>query len=154
MSLDVYLKVPSTNSVPVGERIYIRADGRNLEISREEWSRRFPDRAPVIIPASFEDVDDELTVFDGNITHNLGNMAEAAGLYKPMWTPEEIGITKADQLIEPLTDGLVRLVSDPERYKNLNPSNGWGTYDGLVEFTRDYLEACIRYPDATVNTWR
>jgi len=35
------------------------------------------------------------SVYDANITHNLGAMAEAAGIYKHLWRPEEIGITKA-----------------------------------------------------------
>lgn len=48
-------------------------------------------------------------VFGSNITHNLGEMAEEAGIYKHLWRPEEIGITKADQLIAPLREGLARL---------------------------------------------
>ena len=45
-------------------------------------------------------------VFTSNITHNLGKMAEAAGIYKHLWCPEEIGITKAKQLIQPLKKDL------------------------------------------------
>ena len=33
--------------------------------------------------------------YSANITHNLGKMAEEAGIYKHLWRPEEIGITKA-----------------------------------------------------------
>ena len=29
-------------------------------------------------------------------------MADEAGIYKYLWSPEEIGITKAEQFIEPL----------------------------------------------------
>jgi len=42
------------------------------------------------------------TVYDANITHNLGEMADEAGVYKHLWRPEEIGLTKAAELIEPL----------------------------------------------------
>lgn len=34
-----------------------------------------------------------------NITHNLNSMAGAAGIYQHLWRPEEVGVTKARQLI-------------------------------------------------------
>ena len=55
------------------------------------------------------------TVFDANITHNLCAMAEEAGIYKACWRPEEIGITKAAQLIEPLRNGIARVIAQGER---------------------------------------
>ena len=93
-------------------------------------------------------------VFDSNITHNLNTMAEKAGLYKHLWRPEELGITKASQLIEPLTKGLELLESDPEQFKKYNPPNGWGSYEFLVAFVRRYLEACKDYPNADVSADR
>lgn len=90
------------------------------------------------------------TVYDANITHNLNSMAEAAGIYKHLWRPEEIGITKAGQLVEPLRDGLALLLSDPERFKEFDPENRWGDYDGLVDFVRSYKAACEENPNATV----
>jgi hypothetical protein len=89
-----------------------------------------------------------------NITHNLNEMASEAGIYEALWRPDEIGITKAAQLIEPLKAGLDNLESDPERFQNLNPSNGWGSYEGLVSFVRDYLQACEETPDAEVYVSR
>ena len=94
------------------------------------------------------------TVFDYNITHNLGKMAEEAGIYQAMWRPEEIGITKAGQLIPLLETGLTMLNADPDRFKQFNPENGWGSYDGLVRFAEKYLEACKENPDATVRVSR
>jgi hypothetical protein len=89
-------------------------------------------------------------VFDWNITHNLTKMADEAGIYMYLWNPEKVGITKAEQLIEPLTKGLQLLKSDPRRFNRLNPDNGWGTYEGLVEFIESYLLACIENPDAEI----
>lgn len=94
----------------------------------------------------------ETEVFDYNITHNLCEMADEAGIYKHLWRPEEIGITKAEELIEPLKKGLELLKSDPERFKKLNPDNGWGDYDGLVRFVEQYLKHCISWPDAVIHT--
>lgn len=94
-------------------------------------------------------------VYDRNITHNLGKMACEAGLYSYLWRPDKIGITKAEQLIEPLRAGLQRLLEGgPDKFKEFNPSNGWGDYDGLVAFVTEYLSACEQNPDAEVSVSR
>ena len=56
----------------------------------------------------------EITVFDRNITHNLGKMADKAGIYYALWRPEEKGRTKASELVPVLEKGLKRLRSKPE----------------------------------------
>jgi hypothetical protein len=93
-------------------------------------------------------------VWDGNITHNLGEMARAAGIYMHIWRPEELGFTTAGQLIEPLNAGLSALRSDPERFWGYNPENGYGTYESLVRFVTSYLAACREHPNALVKTKR
>lgn len=92
--------------------------------------------------------------FSDGVTHNLIAMAEAAGIYKHLWRPAEVGITKASELVEPLREGLRLLESDPARFKQFNPPNGWGNYDVLRGFVRQYLEACREYPDAEVYACR
>jgi hypothetical protein len=90
------------------------------------------------------------TLYEANITHNLGMMARKAHLYLALWRPDEQGITVAAQLIPLLEDGLKQLEERPDFFKSFNPSNGWGNYDGLVNFTRKYLDACKQNPDAIV----
>lgn len=92
--------------------------------------------------------------FSSNITHNLGRMAEAAGIYQAIWRPEELGITKAGELIPLLEVGLKELESDPEKFSQYNAPNGWGTYERFVPWVRDYLEACKEHPEATVEVCR
>lgn len=89
-----------------------------------------------------------------NITHNLNRMASEAGIYEALWRPEEIGITRAEQLIGPLTNGLALLKSDPERFEQFNAPNGWGMYEHLVSFVEEYLNACKDNPDAEVRASR
>ncbi len=89
--------------------------------------------------------------YSGNITHNLGEMAEAAGIYNCMWRPREHGITKARQMIDPLRAGLALLRSDPARFEKYNASNGWGMYKHFVPFVAEVLAACEEYPDADVE---
>ena len=93
-------------------------------------------------------------IFSRNITHNLGAMAKEAGIYKCLWRPEENGITKASQCIEPLKAGLILLVTDPERFEQYNSPNGWGLYEPFVPFVTAVLQACCRYPDADVEVSR
>ena len=90
-------------------------------------------------------------VYDANITHNLGRMADEAGIYKHLWRPEEIGITKAEQLIEPLEAGLLLLKADPAQFEAFNSPNGWGLYKHFVPFVEGYLAACREHPDADVS---
>jgi hypothetical protein len=149
MSLDVYLTM-NGEQTPLGSGIFVREGGENKEITRAEWDEKFPGREPV--NANVETSDGE--VYSANITHNLNSMAREAGIYEQLWRPDEIGAKKASQLIEPLRAGLSLLKSDPERFKKFNPSNGWGTYEGLVTFTENYLKACEEWPDAEVYASR
>lgn len=89
-------------------------------------------------------------LFDFNITHNLVPMAKVCELYKPLWRPEELGITYAKELIPYLSTGLSELISKPDDYKQFNSPNGWGTYQGLVRFTTYVYLACLDSPDLLV----
>ena len=95
-------------------------------------------------------------VYESNITHNLNLMAREVSedFYKTLWRPEELNLTTAEQLIPMLTAGLNTLLSDPERFKKFNPSNGWGSYERLVEFVDHYLHACKETPNAEVRASR
>lgn len=154
MSLDFYLEQATP---PDAQRshsgIFIRDEGAMREISREEWDERFPGREPVMSKVSENDTG-PFEIFERNITHNLGRMADAAGIYRVLWRPEEIGIERAWQAVEPLKAGIAELRSNPRRFKALNPENGWGNYEGLLAFADDCLAACEQYPDALVRTCR
>ena len=148
MSLDVYLRQDGETHT-YENRIFVRRDGQTVELSREEWDQEFPGVEPVTLQRT-----ESNEVYSANITHNLTRMADAAGIYEPLWMPDEIGITKAGQLIEPLERGIALLRSDPDRFKAYNPENGWGSYDGFVPWVERYLDACREYPDADVSVSR
>jgi hypothetical protein len=93
-------------------------------------------------------------IFCRNITHNMGAMAQEAGIYQALWRPEEINCTHAEHLIPFLQRGLGLLRGDPQRFKKFNPENGWGSYDRLVEFTDAVLAACEQNPDAEIEVDR
>ena len=91
-------------------------------------------------------------VFSWNVTHNLGEMARACGVYNAMWRPEESGFKNAEDVIEELEKGLQELKSKPTYYKKFNPSNGWGSYDGFCESICKIIEACKENPKAKIET--
>ena len=151
MSLDVYLISDTPFERTPTSGIFLRENGSTREISREEWDRRNPGRELVVFRGE-EETTTEL--YHRNITHNLREMAEAAGIYQELWRPDEIGITHAKQLIEPLTRGLLSLWAEQAKFEGYDPENGWGNYEGLVAFVIDYLRACVRFPDAKVEVSR
>lgn len=153
MSLDVYLTIKGVAPSPSGSGIFVREEGETKEISRAEWDEKFPGREPFVV--TNEDCEDGGgEVYWRNITHNLNQMADKAGVYQCLWRPDENGITKALQLIAPLTEGVLLLKSDPTRFKAFDPPNGRGNYEGLVNFVEEYLKACEKYPDAEVSVSR
>lgn len=112
-------------------------------------------------------------VYDANITHNLGKMADKAGIYEALWRPYRLcnGYIKSDDynkeyefeskqvilakmLIEKVEKGLKQLKSNPEYYKTFNSPNGFGMYEHFVPFVREYLKALKKYPDSIVEVSR
>lgn len=96
----------------------------------------------------------DIQVFWSNITHNLGKMAAAAGIYDVLWRPDENGVTKAGQLVEPLKAGLAKLKETPDEFKIFNAPNGWGLYEHFIPWVEAYLAACEKWPEALVTVSR
>ena len=102
-----------------------------------------------------------VSIYSGNITHNLGKMAAAVvlsngmTLYDVLWRPDEqVGLKLSKDISELLDEGWNILLSDPEKYKTYNPENGWGSYDGLCDFVYKYRNACWDNPDASISVCR
>jgi hypothetical protein len=108
--------------------------------------------------------------YTSNVTHNLTKMASHAGLYNALWRPYRYaqGYVPSDDeydfeteqtiyardIIHALEHGLEMLLEYPEHFMQYQPSNGWGSYEGLIGFTYEYLEACKNYPDSMIHTDR
>lgn len=103
---------------------------------------------------TYENDGNETTVYDANITHNLGQMADKAGIYYALWRPEEKGWKFAKDIIKPLEKGLSKLKSKPEYFEKFNSDNGWGLYENFVPFVEKYLNACNHYPNAKISVSR
>lgn len=99
-------------------------------------------------------LEDMREVFHANITHNLSSLADAAGLYMHVWRPEEIGVTRAADLVAPLRSGIAWMETNEAQCREFNAPNGWGTYEQFLPWLRRYLSACEANPDALVEVSR
>ena len=89
-------------------------------------------------------------VFESSITHNLTEMAEAAGLYLPLWRPEELGVKSAGDLIPYLVKGIRIMKKNKEGLLKYSPKNNWGSFDDLLDVASTYLTACRQFPRAEI----
>ena len=144
MSLDVSLIVKTPISKK-GTGVFVRENGMNKELTVEEVREKFPNA--VIEENEFE----TKCVFDANITHNLGEMADAAGIYYACWRPKEIDAIKASDILPLLEKGFEDMKARPAYYKQFDSSNGWGLYVDFLPWVEEYLNACRKYPDAIIE---
>lgn len=131
MSLDYYL----ISKMPVEHKhtgIYIRENGETKELSKEEAEKKF--NKPV---EEYTSTDSNL--LHVNITHNLAKMAnqcevDGVSLYTLLWHPDEVLINGKPSIsyCQNILILYIELKTHRERYEKFNPSNGWGSYDSLL----------------------
>ncbi|MFD3777331.1 hypothetical protein [Streptomyces sp. NPDC058612] len=90
----------------------------------------------------------EVCVADiGNYTVNVARMwTDALG--------HSLGDLKeenAGDSLPVLTAAVDTLLAHPERYRAMEPSNGWGDYEGAVSYLRSLRDACLVHPKATIR---
>lgn len=77
----------------------------------------------------------------------------------PMWRLAEIDWDalegKDGETVGPrIKAAAERMRAEPEKFKALNPPNGWGDYDGLLAVLDDIVTACARSPQLVLRLWR
>jgi hypothetical protein len=50
-----------------------------------------------------------------------------------------------------IINALVRMTEEPDKYKAMNPDNGWGNYEGAMNFLSKILLSCIEHPKRTIR---
>lgn len=96
-------------------------------------------------------VEQEEEVYWANITHNLTEMADKAGIYQALWNPLENGYKYAKDIVEIVEEGLNDLKERPQYFEQFNSPNGWGLYEHFVPFVEKYLDALKEYPEAIIR---
>ena len=91
--------------------------------------------------------------YSANITHNLAEMADKAGMYEALWNPENIKAEPlASDIIPTIEVGLADLIARPDYFKTFDSPNGWGMYKHFVPFVTEYLAELKKDPTAKVST--
>jgi hypothetical protein len=85
----------------------------------------------------------------GNMTSNVASMWRLA-------SPDTDGLAGLDTMLageaaKHLSTAVLRMRADPDPYVALSPANGWGSYDGALEFLTQVLKACREHPWLTVS---
>lgn len=82
----------------------------------------------------------------GNYTYNCSPMlweANKASLSDLNGKPvEEVALV--------LSEGVAIMRADPERFRAMNPANGWGDYDSWLGYLDRIIDACNQYPGAVL----
>jgi hypothetical protein len=76
-----------------------------------------------------------------------------------MWRAAGCDIAECDgrpaaNFAEGLASAIEAIESDPDRYRQYEPPNGWGTLETTLKFLRDLLHACQCHPRTTVRVSR
>lgn len=88
----------------------------------------------------------------GNMTWNVNSMYYAC--LKDMDVELESMSdwnNKPSNEILPHIEGIIRIMeSDPNRFKAMNPENGWGNYEGALKWMKEIRIAILLSPDAAI----
>lgn len=88
----------------------------------------------------------EMPDYYKNYTYNVSPM-----FYDAIACPDGIrGLrgAKGRDCLPILTAAIEKMAADPEKYRTMNPKNGWGDYDGALETLRTLRAWCEQSPDA------
>lgn len=152
MSLDITIISPEPCIVK-STGIYIRDNGSTREATPEECLQKFPDVFNSLNEVPVQEYETN-EFWSGNITHNLGMMAgnclswDDYTLYDLLWRTEEPSFDKY-KYISALSYCLDTLKKDPEHFKKFNPENGWGTYEQLCDFVKEFIKALVSMPEGS-----
>ena len=109
-----------------------------------------------------EDVEQQTCL---NITHNMNKLVDECGklvdkeYYELIWTPDELlGVDNGKVPVSFVLQRLPALIADLFKYEKelvqYLPSNGWGTFEGLISFVCDYLKECYKHKEAYIYCCR
>jgi hypothetical protein len=90
----------------------------------------------------------ECEVYWANITHNLGEMWNKAGIYDDLYNSKG---KKGKDILNNLIIARDKMLMNPEYYKQFNAKNGWGIYDNAIKFLENLIIAIEENPESIIN---
>lgn len=91
----------------------------------------------------------EVEIYERNVTYNLADM-----YYKCI--DEKQGFKKLNKMnckeaLPIIHTAIQDMLNNTEEYKKLNPKNGWGSYEGLLETLQGMKSCCENNPDGIIH---
>lgn len=88
-------------------------------------------------------------VFDRNMTSNVA----------PMWREAGADLANMDgkpatECTGALTAAIDAMRADPDKYRAMNPPNGWGSYESCLDYLTSIRDACVEHPACTLRVSR
>lgn len=83
----------------------------------------------------------------GNYTSNVSHMWGTALGYR---LADLDGRTARDA-VDDLLRAVASMEDQPGTFLAMNPANGWGDYEGALDYLRRLRDACRAYPNATIR---
>lgn len=89
----------------------------------------------------------EVQIYDSNITYNLADIYYKCidGGFKSLKEKT------CKQALPILNKAIENMIENEKEYRKLEPSNGWGTYEGLLEELRELRACCEENPDGIIE---
>ena len=84
------------------------------------------------------------TVCCGNYTFNVFEMLSKA-FHRDDW--KYIHGKQARHALKDLHKAIQNMALYPDKYKAMNPENGWGSYDGALNWLTKIYSKCTEYPE-------
>lgn len=90
----------------------------------------------------------EVEIYEANVTYNLSDM-----YYKCI--DKEQGYRKLDGMtcknaLSIINNSIADMLNNADEYRKLNPSNGWGSYEGLLAQLQQMRSCCESNPDGII----
>lgn len=85
---------------------------------------------------------------DWSYTYNTNPMLQKAGIDIKKWPGK-----RARDVIVELGVGIQVMESNSISMRDLNPRNGWGDFDSLLEVLKEIQKYFIQYPTAYIGAW-
>lgn len=82
----------------------------------------------------------------GNYTFNVGGMWRKALGHSLL----ELNGQAAGDALPRLREAVAVMESNPDEYRAMNPANGWGSYEGALEFLTRLRDRCQEHPKTTI----
>lgn len=93
----------------------------------------------------------KIELFSKNSTHDVAPMWKKAEIFDELY---ESNGKQPKEIVEQLEQGLFMMQIHSDKYKPLNPKNGWGNYESAIKFLLEVIEACKLYPEAIIKISR